>query len=494
VVKLSELLEERGMDPQALRDLEISGLTADSRSVKPGFLFAALPGTQADGRRFIAEAVAKGAAAVLAPPGTDLGTARTGTAGAVRLVTDSNPRRRFSLMAACFFRAQPATVAAVTGTNGKTSVAHFTQQIWTQIGLKAGYLGTLGAWSPGVNIGGSLTTPDPVWLHGVLADMAAHGATHLAMEASSHGLHQFRVDGVRIAIAAFTNLSRDHLDYHGSMAAYLSAKLRLFSDLLRDDGCAVLNADSGEFAAFDVACRLRKLRVLAYGRAGPDIRLVADTVDGDGQRLQISVLGKDYDIRLPLAGGFQVSNALCALGCAIGGGAEPARAVAALAALKGVPGRLELVARHASGAPIYVDYAHTPDAIETVLRALRPHVGTNGRLVVLFGCGGDRDRGKRRLMGDRARTLADVVYVTDDNPRTEVAAAIRAEILQGCPEAIEIGDRGGAIAAAIAGLRAGDILVLAGKGHETGQIVGREVLPFNDADVARAAVTSRGTP
>jgi UDP-N-acetylmuramoyl-L-alanyl-D-glutamate--2,6-diaminopimelate ligase len=483
-VRLSDLLEEQGMDQRALKDLDITGLTADSRAVQPGFLFAALPGAKADGRAYINEAVLRGASAVLAPPGTDLAKDRLDAKGApIRLITDSNPRRRFALMASRFFGAQPETIAAVTGTNGKTSVANFTQQLWTRLGRNAAYLGTLGAFAPAMRIDGSLTTPDPVRLHTILADLAKQGVTHLAMEASSHGLHQFRVDGVKIAIAGFTTMTRDHLDYHGSMAAYLAAKLRLFSDVMAPDGTAVLNADSPEFAAFDVTARLRGLRVLTYGKAGAELRLVNAAVDGDSQILDLVILDAPYRVRLPLAGAFQVGNALCALGFAMAGGADVKNAVAALEHLHGVPGRLERVGNHASGAPIYVDYAHTPDALETVLNALRPHA--TGKLVVVFGCGGDRDRGKRRLMGDVARKIADTVYVTDDNPRTEDAAAIRAEILQGCPDATEIADRAEAIAVAAGKLGNGDVLLVAGKGHEIGQIVGTTVIPFNDAEVVR---------
>jgi UDP-N-acetylmuramoyl-L-alanyl-D-glutamate--2,6-diaminopimelate ligase len=488
-VRLSELLEELGMDQRALKDLDITGLTADSRAVKPGFLFAALPGATLDGRSYISDAVKRGATAVLAPPGTDLASARANTAGnVVRLITDSNPRRRFALMAARFFGAQPNTVAAVTGTNGKTSVAHFTQQIWTQLGFKAGYIGTLGAFGPGLHLEGSLTTPDAAKLHTLLADMAQRGMTHLAMEASSHGLHQFRVDGVKIAIAGFTNMTRDHLDYHGSMAAYMAAKLRLFSDVMIDGGTAVLNADSSEFAAFETACKLRGHRILRYGKAGAELRLVGVQIDGATQVLELSVLEKSYRVRLPLAGTFQVANALCALGFAIAGGADPALAVAALGHLRGVPGRLER-AGIKGDAPIYVDYAHTPDALETVLNALRPHA--SGKLAVVFGCGGDRDKGKRRLMGQVAKRLADVIYVTDDNPRSENAATIRSEVMQGCPGAMEIGDRAEAIAAAIKALSAGDVLLVAGKGHETGQIIGTKVIPFNDADVVRQILGAR---
>ena len=483
-MRLSELLEEQGMDQRALKDLDITGLTADSRAVKPGYLFAALPGAKQDGRADIREAVKRGATAVLAPPGTDLAAeaeAKTYPEG-VRLITDSNPRRRFALMAARFFGAQPEVVAAVTGTNGKTSVAHFAQQLMAATGFKAGYMGTLGAFGPGVHIDGSLTTPEPAKLHTILADMAKHGVTHLAMEASSHGLHQFRIDGVKVAIAGFTNMTRDHLDYHGSMAAYLAAKLRLFSDVLMRGGIAVLNADSSEYPAFETACTLRGHRVLSYGKAGTALQLVNTTIDGASQVLDLVVLEKSYRVRLPLAGAFQVSNALCALGFALAGGAAPAAAVAALEHLHGVPGRLERAGMRGS-APIYVDYAHTSDALETVLNALRPHA--SGKLSVVFGCGGDRDRGKRRLMGEVAHRLADMVYVTDDNPRSENPAAIRAEVMQGSPGAVEIGDRAEAIKTAISKLKDGDVLLVAGKGHETGQIIGSTVIPFNDADVVR---------
>ncbi len=484
-MRLSELLAEEGMDQRALRDLDITGLTADSRAVRPGFLFAALPGAVADGRAYIEEAVKRGATAVLSSPGTDLGAGRLDARSTpVRLITDSNPRRRFALMASRFFGAQPETVAAVTGTNGKTSVAHFTRQIWARLGHKAGYLGTLGAFAPGIDVPGSLTTPDPAKLHTMLADMAQHGVTHLAMEASSHGLHQFRVDGVKIAIAGFTNITRDHLDYHGSMAAYLAAKLRLFSDVLMEGGTAVLNADSSEVAAFDVASQQRGHRVLKYGKAGDSLKLVSSVIEGTSQVLDLNVLATSYRVRLPLAGAFQVSNALCALGFAIAGGVDTAAAVAALEHLEGVPGRMQRAGVTVAGASIYVDYAHTPDALETVLNALRPHA--TGKLAVVFGCGGDRDKGKRRIMGEIANRLADAVYVTDDNPRSEAPATIRAEIMQGSPGATQIGDRAEAIATAIGKLGEGDVLLVAGKGHESGQIVGATVIPFNDVDVVRS--------
>ncbi|MDX2141883.1 MAG: UDP-N-acetylmuramoyl-L-alanyl-D-glutamate--2,6-diaminopimelate ligase [Rhodospirillaceae bacterium] len=483
-MKLSELLEEQGMDPAALKELDIAGLTSDSREVKPGYLFAALPGAKDDGRSFVGDAVARGACAVLAQPGTDLGPGRSDARGQpVRLITDSNPRRRLALMAAKFFGWQPRFIAAVTGTNGKTSVAHFTQQLWAALGHRSGYMGTLGAWGADRRIEGSLTTPDPVAVHRVLAELATAGVTHLALEASSHGLHQFRIDGVKVGVAGFTNLSRDHLDYHGSMSAYLAAKMRLFSDVLREGGMAVLNADTPEFPALDAACRLRRHRVLSFGRNGEAVRLLDAAPEAAAQRLKLSVFGQSFDVRLPLAGDFQTSNALCALGMVLASETNPREAVEALTTLKGVPGRLEWVGNAPSGAPVYVDYAHTPDALETVLNALRPHA-TN-KLAIVFGCGGDRDKGKRRLMGEKAKALADRVIVTDDNPRTEVPAAIRREILQGCPGAEEIGDRDQAIGSAIAALKQGDVLLIAGKGHESGQIVGTTVIPFNDADVAR---------
>ncbi len=475
------------MDQRALKDLDITGLTADSRAVQPGFLFAALPGASQDGREYIDDALRRGATAVLAPPGTNLATKGTPEASdypaGVRLITDSNPRRRFALMAARFFGAQPRMIAAVTGTNGKTSVAHFTQQIWSRLGYQAGYLGTLGAISPGLRLEGSLTTPDPAKLHTLLADMAARGVSHLAMEASSHGLHQFRIDGVKVAVAGFTNMTRDHLDYHGSMAAYMAAKLRLFSDVLVPGGTAVLNADSSECAAFEIACRLRGHRLMTYGKSGEALRVVNVEIDGAAQVLDLVIFEKEYRLRLPLAGTFQIGNALCALGLALAAGADRDTAVAALEHLEGVPGRLERVAATADGAPIYVDYAHTPDALDAVLRALRPHAV--GRLVVVFGCGGDRDKGKRRVMGEATARLADTIYVTDDNPRSENAQAIRRDVMLGCPDAVEIADRAEAIALAVQGLGAGDVLLVAGKGHETGQIIGSQIIPFNDGDTVR---------
>ena len=471
---------------------EIAGITADSRIVGPGYLFAALPGLSVDGRDYIDEAIARGAVAVLAPPETTL-TAEAAERG-IRLVTDDNPRRRLSLMAARFYGAQPRVTAAVTGTNGKTSVAWFARQIWAALGHRAASMGTLGITAPsvspsvsqGVSVAGSLTTADPVALHRTLAELAAAGIDHLVLEASSHGLEQFRLDGVAFIAGAFTNLSRDHLDYHRTMEAYRAAKLRLFSHLLPPGAGAVLNADSPDYGAFEAICAERGCPVIGYGARAGDIRIAKQAPLADGQDLEIEVLGRRHRVRLPLPGAFQAANALCALGLAIACGADAAAATKALPGLQAVPGRLQLAARAANGAPLYVDYAHTPDALENVLRALRPH--TLGRLIVVFGCGGDRDPGKRPMMGAIAADLADIAIVTDDTPRGEDPAEIRRQILAGCAGGREAGDRAEAIHAAAAELQPGDVLVIAGKGHETGQIVGDQVRPFDDAEIARQAV------
>jgi len=463
-------------------DLEIAGLTADSRQVAPGYLFAALPGGRQDGRAFIGEALARGAVAVLAAPGTRIEDG----VRPVHLMTDANPRRAFARLAARFFGGQPATVAAVTGTNGKTSTVSFARQIWTAMGVKAGSLGTLGAVGPGYERGGTLTTPDPVLLHQVLAEMAVAGCDHLAMEASSHGLHQYRLDGVRLRAAAFTNLTHDHLDYHGSMAAYLAAKTRLFTEVMASGGVAVLNVDSPQAEGLTEACRRHGHAVLTYGRRGADLRLEEARPTPDGQDLVLRILGSRHAVHLPLAGTFQAYNVLAALGLVLGCGGHAGRAVAALARLTGVPGRMQQVATLDNGAVVYVDYAHTPDSLETALGALRPHAV--GRLVCVFGCGGDRDRAKRPVMGEIGARLSDLPIVTDDNPRGEDPASIRAAIMAACPGGREIADRAEAIRAGVAALGPGDVLLIAGKGHERGQIVGDRVLPFDDAVQTRAAV------
>lgn len=483
-MKLAALLDDPKLaaDP-ALLDAEIAGITADSRQVKAGYVFAALPGAKADGRAFIKDAIAKGAAAVITPPETP---------GPGPFLRDANPRRRLSLMAARFYGAQPRTVVAVTGTSGKTSTASYCQQIWTRLGVKSASLGTLGIRGPGVDRYGSLTTPDPVALHADLAALAKAGITHLAMEASSHGLDQYRLDGVKLSAGGFTNLARDHLDYHPTIAAYRAAKWRLFGELLPKGATAAINADSDEFPALRDVCAQRGLVLLPYGRATEAAGLCLHAVEPQPGRLSLSFSYREttYRADVKLAGTFQAWNVLCALALVLATGAPPGDAVAALDALEGAPGRMELAARHPNGAPIYVDYAHKPDALEAVLKEVRPQV--KGKLAVVFGCGGDRDRGKRPIMGALAAQFADRVYVTDDNPRSEKPAAIRQEILAAAKGATEIGDRAEAIHTAVAALAPGDVLVIAGKGHEQGQIVGDKVLPFDDMEVARRAAAAAG--
>jgi UDP-N-acetylmuramoyl-L-alanyl-D-glutamate--2,6-diaminopimelate ligase len=467
--------------PVEANDMEITGLTADSRAVRPGFLFAALPGTQTDGRRYIADAIASGARAILAPEGTECPDEM------VALLTSPDPRRALARMAAAFYARQPETMVAVTGTNGKTSVASFTQQIWEKLGHSAASLGTLGLKLPDGTTRPSLTTPDPVALHADLAELARQGVTHSAMEASSHGLDQRRLDGVRLRAAGFTNLSRDHLDYHGTLEAYLDAKARLFCELLPDDGIAVLNADAPEFARLSEAARGN---VVGYGRAAAELRVADAAPAADGISLHLVAFGSSHRLTLPLIGAFQAWNVLCAAGLAIASGSDADQVVRTLPSLSGVPGRMERAGRLSSGAAVYIDYAHTPDALENVLRAARPHA--DGRLVALIGCGGDRDRGKRPMMGDIATRLADTVIVTDDNPRSETPADIRAEIMAAAPGATEIGDRAEAIRHGIGLLGGGDILIVAGKGHETGQTVGDRTLPFDDLLVARGVIDEMG--
>ncbi len=472
-------------------DPVIAGLTLDSRQVRRGYLFAALAGARADGSAFVADAVERGAAAILAAPDAVLPALDP----SIAVLRDANPRRRIALMAAAFAGAQPRTIAAVTGTNGKSSTVHFVRQIWATLGLNAASVGTLGIVSPGFTRDAGLTTPDPVQLHADLATLAREGVTHLAIEASSHGLDQHRLDGLHLSAAAFTNLTHEHLDYHPSVDAYFAAKARLFETLLPAGGTAVVNADSDRAGVLAGICRRRGMRFWTYGDKGSDLRLVEDRPTATGQHLVLDLLGTRYEIDLPLVGGFQASNALAALGLVVATGGEPARAVAALATLTGAPGRLQLVARHRSGAPVYVDYAHKPEALETVLKTLRPFA--RGRLVVVFGCGGDRDRAKRPVMGEIATRLADLVIVTDDNPRSEEAADIRAEIVRGIPlerknwlEART--DRHEAIAQGMAALRSGDdLLLIAGKGHEAGQTIKGVTHPFDDAEVARKLTGAR---
>ena len=487
-MRLTEIMDG-GSRPRRLApsvgDPEILGLTSDSRDVKPGYLFAALAGAREDGRRYLDDALARGAAAVLtdaAPLDHPIG---------VPVIADANPRRRLARIAARFYAPQPATMAAVTGTNGKTSVAVFTRQIWSAQGLKAASIGTIGLVAPGVVRPGALTTPDPIKLHEILRDLTRAGVEHVALEASSHGLDQFRLDGLTLAAAAFTNLTRDHLDYHGDMAHYLAAKRRLFAELLPPSGTAVINIDDESGRSLTALAKTRGQHVITYG-AVPDaeLRLASATPTARGLAVEIAVGSEQRHLELPLLGAFQAMNALAAVGLAIATGTAPAAALDVLPRLEGVPGRMELAATHPTGAPLIVDYAHTPDALETALTALRPH--TAKRLVVVFGCGGDRDAGKRPQMGAIAARLADIAIVTDDNPRSEEPAAIRRAVLAACAGGREIGDRRAAIRAAAKLLDAGDVLLIAGKGHESGQIVGARTLPFDDRIEARAAVRAVG--
>ena len=484
-MKLRDLFSADARIDSRAAALDISGLAMDSRAVKAGDLFFALSGSKTDGARFVDAAIAAGAVAVAGdhpPPGER----------SVPFVATQNPRRALALAAAKFFPRQPAMIAAVTGTSGKTSVAAFARQIWLRLGHASASIGTIGLVSPKRTIYGSLTTPDPVALHRQLDEIAQDGVSHLALEASSHGLDQFRLDGVRIAAGGFTNLSRDHMDYHPDVAHYLAAKLRLFRELVPPGGAAVISADHEHSQAVIDAASERKLLTMTVGHkgdgAGEGIRLSGAEVDGLAQKLALEHRGRKYAIRLPLVGEFQVENALVAAGLAIGTGSEPAAVFSALEHLEGAKGRLERVGEH-NGASIFVDYAHKPDALAKALQALRPYA--KRKLVVVFGAGGDRDAGKRPLMGAIALENADSIIVTDDNPRSENPQAIRAAIIAAARGAREIGDRSEAIRTAIAGLQSGDALLIAGKGHETGQIVGDKVLPFSDHEAVISALTPR---
>jgi UDP-N-acetylmuramoyl-L-alanyl-D-glutamate--2,6-diaminopimelate ligase len=471
--------DETQLDPR-FAPVAVTGVTADSRKVKPGFLFVAIPGTKADGGQYAKQAVASGAVAVAAEQNIE-GL----SAGFVQV---KNARRTLALAAAKFFARQPKIIAAVTGTSGKTSVAAFTRQIWASLGEQAASVGTVGVVSPKGEIYGSLTTPDPVDLHRTLDELAGEGVTHLALEASSHGLDQHRLDGVRIAAGAFTNLSRDHMDYHPTIEDYLAAKMRLFSDLIVDGGTAVIDVDDCYAGQVVETAKKRGLKIMTVGEKGDDIKLVGGAIDGFAQVVMLAHAGKEYKVKLPLVGGFQVQNAAVAAGLTIATGSDPARVFASLEKLTGAKGRLELAGTH-NGAPIFIDYAHKPDALAKALQALRPYA--SGKLVVVFGAGGDRDTGKRPIMGRIAAENADRVIVTDDNPRSENPAAIRAAILAESPGATEIGDRAEAIRTGIDALTAGDVLLIAGKGHETGQIVGGKVLPFSDHEAVAAALQGK---
>jgi UDP-N-acetylmuramoyl-L-alanyl-D-glutamate--2,6-diaminopimelate ligase len=478
-MKLRDLFDTDAMYDARFAAREIAGLASDSRQVKRDFLFVAVPGTRADGLSFVPQALAAGAGAILAEHVPDALPAD------VAFVQTTNVRRALALAAARFYPHQPGMIAAVTGTSGKTSVAAFTREIWTALGHQAASIGTIGLVTPHETQYGALTTPDPIALARMLDRLAADGITHLAIEASSHGLDQHRVDGVRVTVAGFTNLSRDHMDYHATEEAYLAAKLILFEHIVASDGAAVVWADTAHAPRVIATAAKRDLRVLTVGRNGDGIHLDGVTIDGFVQHLSLTHDGQRYEVRLPLVGAFQVENALVAAGMAIASGCDPARVFAALERLEGAKGRLELVGAR-NGAPIFVDYAHKPDALAKALEALRPYA--RRKLVVLFGAGGDRDQGKRPIMGAIAAEKADVVIVTDDNPRSEDPARIRAAILAAAAGATEIGDRGEAIRRAVAALEPGDVLLVAGKGHESGQIVGDRVLDFSDHAAVAAAL------
>ena len=454
---------------------QIKGLTQDSRAVEDGFLFAAFPGEKFDGRDFIERAVEAGASHILAPTGTN-------APDGAELIEANNPRLTFAQLACVFYGAQPEIIAAVTGTNGKTSVVSFLDQLWRAAGANSRSLGTLD---------GKMTTLETTALHKELSHLCAAGTTHLAMEASSHGLDQCRMHGVKVNVAAFTNLSRDHLDYHGDMKSYLEAKAKLFSEVLDAKGTAVLNADIPEFETLKTICEQRGIKVIDYGRSAKYIRLIERSPRARDQVLALGVKDNPCTVDLPLVGEFQAMNALCALGMAIASNEEKTEIyLEALEHIKGAKGRLQIISGHPKGAGIYIDYAHTPDALENVLTALRPH--TKGRLTCVFGCGGDRDHGKRPQMGEVASRLADDVIVTDDNPRSEDPAQIRMDILNAAPRATEIAGRAEAITCAIQNLAVGDVLVIAGKGHEQGQIIKDTILPFDDAEEAVKTIKALG--
>ncbi|WP_341861930.1 UDP-N-acetylmuramoyl-L-alanyl-D-glutamate--2,6-diaminopimelate ligase [Gymnodinialimonas sp. 57CJ19] len=481
-------LSDLGLTALSGGDVVVSGLALDSRKVESGTLFAALPGTRVHGGEFIQYALRMGAGAVLTDrAGAEIAAEELAASDAALVVVE-DPADALAHAAALFFGAQPETMVAVTGTNGKTSVASFTRQIWEALKVKAVNIGTTGVEgayeAPGIH-----TTPEPITLHRVLADMAAAGVTHGAMEASSHGLDQKRMDGVRLAAAAFTNLTQDHLDYHGTMEAYFEAKLRLFTELLPEGGVAVANLDDTYGPRVAEACTDHGIEVLGVAQyADAALKITGRRIDETGQDVLFRWQGEARQVRLNLIGAFQAMNVLTAAGLVIAGGEDPDAVFAVLPKMEGVRGRMQLAARRSHGAPIYVDYSHTPDSLEVALKALRPHV--LGRLIVIFGAGGDRDTSKRPLMGEAAALWSDVAFVTDDNPRSEDPASIRAAVMAGCPEATEVADRAEAILRGVDMLEPGDALLIAGKGHETGQQVGDVIYPFDDVEQASVAVAA----
>ena len=483
-MRLDELTHMKLADA-TMASIDICGISADSRTVQPGYLFAALAGVEADGRSFVGQAIENGAAAIL--------TQEPMVAG-VPVVTSDNPRRDLALMAARFFEVQPPHIAAITGTNGKTSSAVFLRQLFAAANYKAASLGTLGIDMGGGVIEATLdhTTPEPVRLHAALRDLVAHQVTHLAMEASSHGLAQYRLDGVHLSLAGFTNLSRDHLDYHAGAEEYAAAKQRLFTEILAADGTAVITMTQDAGVAMAAACAATGRSVLEVGRPGDAVHMAITARRATGLDVTVDLDGARHDVTLPLIGDFQIENLTLAMGMAKAAGIDVTTILEACRDLQAPRGRMQLAGRTSEGAAVFVDYAHTPDALENALTALRRHVPQGGRLLVMFGCGGDRDSGKRPEMGAVAANHADMVFVTDDNPRHEDAADIRAAIMAACPDATEIGDRGAAIEAVLAAAQADDLVLLAGKGHESGQIIGDIILPFDDVTMAQSILASKG--
>ena len=481
-MRLSDVLPPEIIAPAQAGSIDVKGITAASSAVGPGWIFAALPGAKTDGARFIPDAIRRGASAIIVGQGKGIAND-----GPVPMLCVNNPRRALALIAARFHPRQPEIAVAVTGTSGKTSVADFTRQIFSSLNRQAASLGTIGLIKPDGAIYGSLTTPDPVTLHATLDGLAGEGITHLAFEASSHGLDQNRLDGVRLKAAAFTNLGRDHMDYHPTVDDYFNAKLRLFTELLQPGQAAVINTDGAYAERVIAAAEARGLLVLTVGSKGKTLRRLSLKNQGFAQAMLVEAEGRTYDVALPLVGAYQAENALTAAGLAIAAGEDVNLVLAALQTLHGVPGRLEIIGEAKGGLAI-VDYAHKPEALAAALEACRPFV--SGKLISVFGCGGDRDKGKRPLMGQISATKADVTIVTDDNPRSEQPAAIRAEILAGAKGAQEIGDRAEAIRTAVAMMGKGDVVLVAGKGHEIGQIIGDRVIPFSDHEELRRALES----
>lgn len=463
------------------KDFEVKGLTEDSRKVGKDFLFAAIKGSSINGEDYIDAAIKNGAKIILSAE-------KKQPAPGVIYITHDNPRFALGNLAAKFFNNAPEFVAAVTGTNGKTSVVNFCRQIWHYLGKKPASIGTIGVTSGlhnEVPLGFSMTTPGTVELHNIVAKLAKDKVTNLAIEASSHGLDQARMAGLKINVGAFTNITRDHLDYHKTMANYFSAKMKLFTDAMDEKSHAVINADIDEFKEIEEVCKKCRHKIISYGKNGKEVRLIKNTFNENGINLELEILNEKFQLSLPLYGEFQAANILCSIGIILASGFSAKAIIAELGKIKTIEGRMQFSAKKANGAKIFVDYAHTPDALENVLKSVRGHMPKNGKLYVVFGCGGNRDKGKRQIMGGIADKFADFVFVTDDNPRNEDPVMIRKEILSQCKKGKEFPDREKAIGAAIEKMESNDFLIIAGKGHEKTQIIGNNELPFDDVEVAK---------